>query len=161
MKPSIDMLEITAVLKYFRPVSGYMEIDCELTARAFVDGDGPVEDELRGLEAFRKAVVKLTEEGLARPPNCGPSQSPFVGLKLTANEEGGDKSGQEFYVSLELEHMGELDVWALRWNNEEGVHVRHIFLDVSQALGILKCLLDKKTGQWTSLVAFQKHRVDS
>lgn len=161
MKPTFDDLEIAAVLNYLRPVPGYMEIDCELTVRAFVDGACPVEEELRGLESFRKAIIRLTEEGLARPPNCRPSQAPFVGLNLTAGKEGHEKPELEFYVSLELEHMDNLDVWALRWNNEEGLHVRLMFLDVGRALKILKCLLDKKTGQWASFVPFQKKHVDS
>lgn len=161
MKLTFDDLEITAVLKYYRPMPGDMEIDCELTARAFVDGACPVEEELRGLEAFRKALIKLTEEGLSRPPNSGPSQAPFVGLTLTAGEEGREKPDLDFYVSLGREQLGDLDVWVLRWTNEEGVYVSPIFVDVGRALKILKYLLDKKTGQWASLVAFQTNHVDS
>lgn len=160
MKPSFDMLEITALLKYYRPVPGYMEIDCELTARAFVVGDHPVEKELRALEAFREALIRLTEEGLTHPPNYGPAQAPFVGLTLTG---GGDnqKPILEFYVSLGLERLGDIDVWVLRWTDDEGVYMTPIFLDVSRALKILKYLLAKKTGDWASLVAFETDRVDS
>lgn len=85
---------------------------------------------------------------------------PLVSLKLTGGE-GHKKLDLEFYVSLGLEHCGDLDVWVLHWINEDGLNVRPMFPEAGRALKILKCLLDQKTGQWTSLVAFQDSRVDS
>lgn len=160
MKPTFDMLEIAAVMTYIRPLPYYMDIDSELTVRAFVDGACPVEEELRGLESFRKALIRLSEEGLSRPPNCGPTMEPFVRLKLMGGE-GHQKPSLEFDMSLGLEQFGEMDVWVLHWRNEEGVYVSLMFPHVARALRILKCLLDKKTGKWASMVAFQSDRVDS
>lgn len=160
MKPTFDNLEIAAVLKYIRPVPGYMEIDCELTVRAFVDGACPVEKELSGLEAFRKTVIRLTEEGLARPSNCEIANEPFIGLKL-AGGECHQEPDLEFHVSLGLERWGDLDVWVLHWRNEEGLHVSPWFPEAGRALEILKCLLDQKTGQWATRVPFQNDHVDS
>ena len=100
-------------------------------------------------------MIRLTEEALARPVNCEPSAPPFVGLNLTAGREDAEEPELEFYVSFEREHLENLDVWALRWSNEDGLYVRLMFLEVGRALDILKCLLDKKTGQWASLVPFK------
>lgn len=154
------MLEIAAVLKYVRPIPNYMDIDCKLTVRAFVDGACPIEKELHGLEAFRNAVIRLVKEGLTHPPNCEATMEPFVSLKLTGGE-GHQKPSLQFNVSVELEHRGNLDYWALHWENEEGQHVCPMFLDAERALSFLKCLLDKKTGEWATLVPFQTDRVDS
>ncbi|MBI2788187.1 MAG: hypothetical protein HYX59_05840 [Elusimicrobia bacterium] len=160
MKPIFDVLEIAAVLKYLRPVPGYMAIDCELTVRAFVDGGCPVEKELSELEAFRKTVIRLAGEGLARPPECGIADEPFVGLKLLGGECHQEPE-LEFHVSLGLERWGDRDVWALHWRNEEDRPVGPMFPEAGRALDMLKCLLDQKTGQWASFVPFQTDRVDS
>ncbi|MBI2386858.1 MAG: hypothetical protein HYV14_12755 [Elusimicrobia bacterium] len=160
MKKTYDDLVIIAHLEYLRPVPRYLEVDCALTVRAFVDGAYPVEQELRALEAFRKAVVRLTEEGLSRSPDCGPCMAPSVKLKLTGGEDNQDPD-LEFHADLGLEHWGDLDFWVLHWRNEAGDYISPMFLDAGRALSFLKCLLDKKTGEWASRVSFEADRVDS
>lgn len=156
----MDILEVTAVLEYIRPLPYYMAIDSTQKVKAFVDGFSPVEEELRGLESFRKAVVKLAVEGIHHPPGCEEVEEPFVRISLTAGEAHQEPS-LAFHISLGLHDWEGIDVWMLRWDSDKGGLKSPVFPAPEPALALLKHLLDRKTGQWATLVAFRPSRVDS
>lgn len=82
MIATIEALEVAARLKYVRPLPDYfLGVDCELVMRAFVFGTHPIEEELGGLEAFRRSLTRMVREGLSHL-DCEKPEEPFVSLTL-------------------------------------------------------------------------------
>ncbi len=154
MKAMLQMLQIDAVLVYVRALPYYDDSECTQKLSVFVDGGGAVETELARLESFRKAIIKLAEEGLQRPAGCQPTDPPFVSIDLTAGEAL-QKPIQDFYVNLGLERHGDVDIWVMRFRAENGQPRDPVFDDSSHALKIAKGLIDQRTAMWATCVAFQ------
>ena len=159
MNTTFEVLQVTAVLKYIRPLPYYLGIDCNLEITAFVNGDSPVEKELSDLETFRKTVILLAEEGLDRPANCKAIEEPFVGIKLTAGGED-QESIYDFHLSLGWEPRKNANLWVLRWGKENEDH-QFLCAELRPALALMKNLLDLKTAQWASQVVFRPSSADS
>lgn len=154
MKTTLQVLQIGAVVEYIRALPYYYDSECIQKLAVFVDGGCEVEKELARLEAFRRAIIKLAEEGLERPPDCQPADPPFVSLELTAGEAF-KRPVHEFNMSLGLEDCGGTDLWVLRWHTGKGDPRDPVFDDPAHALDIAKCLIDKETGTWASQVSFK------
>lgn len=157
----MNRLEIGAAVKYERPLPYYMTSECSQFIMGFVHGDCRVEAELRGLESFRQAVVKLIQEGLTLPEGCEELEPPYVRVKLTAGEDHLEPT-LEYNLIIEIEHCRELDVWKIHhWNSDPDVPQELIIPNPERALEFLKALLDRKTSEWASQVVFDGPAVDS
>lgn len=154
MKTTLQVLQIDAAIEYTRALPYYYDSECTQKLAVFVDGECAVEKELARLESFRRAVIKLAEEGLARPADCQPTDPPFVSFELTGGEAF-QKPIHEFHMSLGLERFDDIEIWVLRFRTEKGEPRGPVFDDPAHALAIAKCLIDQETGWWATRVAFR------
>lgn len=151
---TLNDLSILAVLRYLRPIPSYQNIEVRQEIMGFVHGDGEPEVELRQLEAFRKTLVMLADEGLRHPDACVKLELPRVVLTLSAGED-------ECKPSLDLEIIIEkqswtADVWTMTWRDKEGRSPCVVFFEYDKALVWLRNLLDRTTSKWASRVIFQR-----
>jgi hypothetical protein len=154
-------LEIGASIKYSRPLPYYLPSECCQHIMGFVYGDGQVEEEFRGLESFRQAVVKLVQEGLTLPEGCEGLESPFVRVKLTAGEDH-LKPTLEYNLIVEIEQHDTFALWKIRhWNCDGDLEQHFLIPNPERAVSFLKSMLDHKTGEWASRVVFDARAVDS
>jgi hypothetical protein len=157
----MNKLEIGASIEYSRPLPYYLASQCVQYIMGFVYGDGQIEDELRGLESFRQAVVKLVQEGLTLPEGCEELDPPYVRVKLTAGEDHLAPT-LEYNLIVEVEHHETLDLWKIRhWNSDGDIHQYFLIPNAERAVEFLKTMLDHKTGKWASKVVFDGRAVDS
>lgn len=155
----MDQLEICAEIFYVRPLSYYLEIDSRQTIMGFVHGDCAPVQEFRGLEQFRRAIIKLVEEGLARPEGCGESMAPHVRIILKAGQDF-LKPIHEFDIAIARENSVDAGVWTVQWK-EDGNFRRGCFPNSAPALSVMKAVLDEITAKWASAVVFETKASDS
>lgn len=154
----MDQLEICAEIFYVRPLPYYLEIDSRQTIMGFVNGDGSPEQEFRSLEQFRRAVIKLAEEGLVRPEGCGEAMLPHVRVVLKAGQDF-LKPTHEFDVAIARENLATGGVWTVQWK-EDGNFRRGCFPSSAPALAVMKAVLDEMTAKWASAVIFETRATD-
>jgi hypothetical protein len=153
MKATLQVLQIDAVVEYTRALPYYYDCECVQKLAVFIDGEREVEKELARLESFRRAIIRLAEEGLARPADCQPTDPPFVSIELAAGEAFKSPM-HEFHMSLGLERFEDVEIWVLRFRNGNGEPRGPVFDDPAHALEIAKSIIDRETAGWATQVAF-------
>ncbi len=153
MRATLQVLQIDAVIEYTRALPYYYDCDCSQKLAVFIDGEREVEKELARLESFRRAIIRLAEEALARPEDCQPTDPPFVSIELSAGEAFKNPT-HEFHVSLGLERLEDMEIWVLRFRSENGEPRDPVFDDPVHALEIAKSLIERETARWATQVAF-------
>lgn len=151
--PELHCLEIVAKLRFLKPIAGYSDIECEQIIAAFVSGDEAADEEIRRLEAFRRALLRLAGEALEHDPRYAASDVPHLHLTL----RGGEECGEPLWVSRYFVSVD--DECCLELVSERGW--RRVFSRPDQALAALKMLVDAQTGFWASCVAFGARRAGS
>jgi len=149
-------LEIAADVEFLKPIPDYSDIECTQRVLAFVAGESPPDEEIRHLEAFRRVVLRLVEEGLRREPGCEASDRPYVSLTLKAGEECG-KTLWERHFFLGVDEEGR---WNLRFSRGTDAGYDLGLERLEDALAAVKVLLDSETGRWAAQVSFEMERAD-
>lgn len=150
----MDCLEIVADVNFLKPIPDYSDIECTQRVLAFVVGECPPDEQIRGLEAFRRVVLRLVEEGLRHEPGCSASDLPYVSLTLKAGEECGELVWNlSFFISINDE-----GVCRLEFNGDEDARFELDFVRSEDALASVKDMLDKETGRWAAQVSFELER---
>lgn len=147
-------LEIAADIEFLKPIPDYSDIECTQRVLAFVVGDRPPEEQIRGLEAFRRVVFRLVEEELRHEPGYEASDLPYVSLTLKAGEECAEPVWKLlFFISINDEGGCRLS-----FHGDEDARFELDFMRSVDALTAVKDLLDKETGRWAAQVSFGLER---
>lgn len=147
-------LEIAADVEFLKPIPGYSDIECTQRVLAYVLGDSPPDEEIQRLEAFRRVVLRLVEEGLSHEPGCEASDLPYVSLTLKAGEEC-KKTLWERHFFISFDEKGS---WSLRFSRGKDAGYDLGFDRFEDVLAAVKVLLDSETGRWAAQVSFGMER---